>query len=319
MILCALVLIGSNHNANASDPISASDAHVLIQEIVSTISKSADAKSAQTAICKEGGIFRRSSNVKGRLLPVVAYNCESYDFFNYALLMCSDYPGFSNSTCYKKGTEIFKKRGETPNVDNAKKYISQAIKDKKVDPSTLACSTPRVKLMSELKNVADSSCNPSVAPAKQQTNWQSVKPSASAAGSKITIGKHRLSPPVVIIESALRDLPTNDASLISDFVAMQSSITDALSKIEMQSVGKTEPMKSAGKTGPITGKMLGQETALVEQYERNNTSLSKLKVEIESKQKKNMSSLLNEAKKLSEATKKLVAITETALTAASAA
>lgn len=310
MILCALVLIGSNHYANASDPISASDAHVLIQEIVSTISKSADAKSAQTAICKEGGIFRRSSNVKGRLLPVVAYNCESYDFFNYALLMCSDYPGFSNSTCYKKGTEIFKKRGETPNVDNAKKYISQAIKDKKVDPSTLACSTPRVKLMSELKNVADSSCNPSVAPAKQQTNWQSVKPSASAAGSKITIGKHRLSPPVTILQSALSDLPSNDASLISDFVAMQSSITDVLSKFEM---------KSAVKTGPVKGKMLEQETALVDQYESNNTSLSKLKVEVESKQKKNMSSLLNEAKKLSEATKKLVAIAETSLTAASAA
>lgn len=310
MILCAFVLIGSNHYANASDPISASDAHVLIQEIVSTISKSADAKSAQTAICKEGGIFRRSSNVKGRLLPVVAYNCESYDFFNYALLMCSDYPGFSNSTCYKKGTEIFKKRGETPNVDNAKKYISQAIKDKKVDPSTLACSTPRVKLMSELKNVADSSCNPSVAPAKQQTNWQSVKPSASAAGSKITIGKHRLSPPVTILQSALSDLPSNDASLISDFVAMQSSITDVLSKFEM---------KSAVKTGPVKGKMLEQETALVDQYESNNTSLSKLKVEVESKQKKNMSSLLNEAKKLSEATKKLVAIAETSLTAASAA
>lgn len=310
MILCALVLIGSNHYANASDPISASDAHVLIQEIVSTISKSADAKSAQTAICKEGGIFRRSSNVKGRLLPVVAYNCESYDFFNYALLMCSDYPGFSSSTCYKKGTEIFKKRGETPNVDNAKKYISQAIKDKKVDPSTLACSTPRVKLMSELKNVADSSCNPSVAPAKQQSNWQSVKPSASAAGSKITIGKHRLSPLVVIIPSALRDLPSNDASLISDFVAMQSSITDVLSKFEM---------KSAGKAGPVKGKMLEQEAALVDQYESNNTSLSKLKVEVESKQKKNMSSLLNEAKKLSEATKNLISVAETALSAASAA
>lgn len=297
LILCALTLTGLIQHANASDSILGNDAHRLIQEMVSTISKSADAKSAQAAICKEGGVFRRSSKVKGNILPVVAYNCESYDFFNYALLMCADYPGFSSSTCYKKGTEVFKKRGETPSVEGAKKYIAQSIKDKKVDPYTLSCSTPRAKLMSELKNVADVACNPTTPPtAKPQTGWQTAtKPSAT--GSKIVIGNHRLNPPVVITQSALRDLPARDSSLVSDLVQMQSSITDVI--------------KNSAKAP-----MIKQEALLVDQYEKVNSTLGHIKIEVEANKKKNLTgSLLAEAQKLSDATKAMIAAINSAAAA----
>lgn len=298
LMISSIVLMGVQ-SADATTDVPAIDPHALIKEIVNTVSASPDAKSAQDTICKEGGIFRRSVKVKGKVLPVVAYNCESYDFFNYALLMCGDYTGFSQSTCYKKGTEVFKKRGETPNIPRAKDYIVSAIKDKKVDPTTLACKIPSEKLMGALKEVSAVACNPaqvSVPEKKPATGWQAAKPSG-AAGSKITIGSHKISPPVVLVRPSLKDLPPL-ASLEIDHLDMSQSA--------LQSVLRDLSLQSAGKTAPAKGSMVQQELSLVTQYESVNSTLSSLKVELDAGKKSVRSDLLAAAQKLNADTKKLL-------------
>jgi hypothetical protein len=284
-------------NSVASTGSAEVDPHVLIKEMVTTIVGSTNAKSAQETLCKEGGVFRRSVKVKGKILPVVAHNCGSYDFFNYAMLMCSDYPGFSGSTCFKKGTEVFKKRGETPDLEKAKQYIEKAIREKKVDPHTLACSTPPEKLMGAFKEVAARGCAPETKPAtKPQTGWQVTKPSA-AAGAKITIGSHKLNPPVTIVRSSLKDLPPRESLEIDHLDMSQSALQSVLRDLSLQ---------SAGKTGPVKGSMVQQEQSLVTQYESVNSTLSSLKIEIDGGKKSLRTDLLATAQKLNADTKKLL-------------
>jgi len=288
-----------SQNSVASTGAAEVDPHVLIKEMVTIIVGSTNAKSAQETLCKEGGVFRRSVKVKGKILPVVAHNCGSYDFFNYAMLMCSDYPGFSGSTCFKKGTEVFKKRGETPDLEKAKQYIENAIRDKKVDPHTLACSTPAEKLMGAFKEVAARGCAPETKPvAKPQTGWQVTKPSAAAgAGAKITIGSHKLNPPVNIVRSSLRDLPSNQGLEIDRLDLNQSALQSALQGMSLQ---------SAGKSAAVKGSMLQQEQSLVTQYESVNSTLSSLKIEIDGGKKSLRTDLIAAAQKLNADTKKLL-------------
>lgn len=300
LVAGSLMLLSVN-GAYATTDVPSVDPHVLIKEIVSTVSASPDAKSAQNAICKEGGVFRRGVKVKGKILPVTAYNCESYDFFNYALLMCGDYEGFAQSTCYKKGVDVFKKRGETPSIPRAKEYIASAVKDKKVDPMTLACKIPAEKLMGAMKEVAEIACNPvqKVEPEKKPTTgWQVAKPSA-AAGAKITIGSHKISPPVMITRPLLKDLPPRDGLEIDRLDLGQSAL---------QSVLKDMSLQSAGKTGAVKGSMLQQELSLVTQYESVNNTLSSLKIELDAGRKSVRSDLLAQAQKLNADTKKLLEV-----------
>ena len=295
------------------DAFASTKIYPISTAMVMTIKNAPDADAARAALCGSKGVIRGSGFSAGD-------NCKLQDFARVAVVACSGYvsgsDSFTTSKCAKNAAAV-----SITDVQKAADSLSLAVKADVAyttnakflicGPETLGDQTAsyRAKLPAGLKAIADKSCPKPTAPARPgslnpadkmaQAN-PPARPSTPAPRTEALKKEH---PPIEMnanVQSALRDLKDDRRSSVSDLFQGQNHLLDALAGLEK----KEQALVSAGKVTPKSGTLQKQQLELITEYEKVNTALSAMKVELETS-KDLKSDLLEQSKKLSAEIKKL--------------
>lgn len=295
------------------DAFASTSIYPISRAMVDTIKNAPDAAAARTALCGSKSVIRGSGISAGN-------NCKLQDFARVAVVACSGYASggdsFASSKCAKNAAAV-----SITDAQKAADALSLAVKADVsyttnakfliCGPESLGDQTAsyRAKLPSGLKAIADKSCPKTAAPGRPaslnpadkmgQTN-PPARPSTAAPRTAALKQEH---PPIemnINVQGALRDLKDGRRASVSDLFQGQNHLLDALAGLEK----KEQALVGAEKVGPKSGALQSQQAAIISEYEKVNTALGQIKIELETS-KDLKPALLDQAQKLSVEIKKL--------------